>query len=231
MRNYGLAVNSTVYNAKVAAFLCPSDGNAGLANTCSYNASQGTTTYNCCNGNLRAVTGLFGNGISYGPQSIPDGTSNTIAFAEGLVGDQINNASKRGNSTGQIGSNQAANQQDITGMLTQVQADVAACTTKFNSAGGSQNGRGSRWGGGAMGYSMFNTVVPPNGARWSACRMDCCIQAQHAHYVNANSAHSGGCNVLLGDGSVRFIKDSIRWETWWALGTRAGGEVISSDSY
>jgi hypothetical protein len=36
---------------------------------------------------------------------------------------------------------------------------------------------------------------------------------------------------LLGDGSVKFIKDSISQQVWMALGTRAGGEVISSDSY
>ena len=35
----------------------------------------------------------------------------------------------------------------------------------------------------------------------------------------------------MADGSVKFIKDSINQLTWWALGTIAGGEVISSDSY
>jgi len=37
--------------------------------------------------------------------------------------------------------------------------------------------------------------------------------------------------VLFVDGSVKFIKDSVNILTWAALGTRAGGEVISSDSY
>jgi hypothetical protein len=35
----------------------------------------------------------------------------------------------------------------------------------------------------------------------------------------------------MGDGSVRFVKNSINLPTWMAMGTRAGGEVISADSY
>jgi hypothetical protein len=35
----------------------------------------------------------------------------------------------------------------------------------------------------------------------------------------------------MSDGSVKFIKDSVNQMTWWALGTRGNGEVISSDSY
>jgi hypothetical protein len=38
-------------------------------------------------------------------------------------------------------------------------------------------------------------------------------------------------NTLMGDGTVRFIKASIGLQTWRALGTRAGGEVVSADSY
>jgi hypothetical protein len=35
----------------------------------------------------------------------------------------------------------------------------------------------------------------------------------------------------MGDGSVRFIKESVALPTWRALGTRNGGEVISSENY
>jgi prepilin-type N-terminal cleavage/methylation domain-containing protein/prepilin-type processing-associated H-X9-DG protein len=45
------------------------------------------------------------------------------------------------------------------------------------------------------------------------------------------SFHPGGCNVLMGDGSVRFLKESISPVTLRALVSCAGGEVISSDSY
>ncbi len=49
--------------------------------------------------------------------------------------------------------------------------------------------------------------------------------------ITATSNHPGGVQVAFGDGSVKFIKDSINPATWWALGTRAGKEVISADAY
>jgi len=45
------------------------------------------------------------------------------------------------------------------------------------------------------------------------------------------SDHPGGSNVLMGDGSVRFASSNISQVVWPALWTRAGGEVISSDSF
>ena len=47
----------------------------------------------------------------------------------------------------------------------------------------------------------------------------------------ASSNHPGGVNALFADGSVHFIKNSVNPVTWYGLGTIAGGEVISSDSY
>ena len=50
-------------------------------------------------------------------------------------------------------------------------------------------------------------------------------------FINATSNHPGGANFCFIDGSVHFIKGSISLPTYWSLGTRADGEVISSDSY
>ena len=49
--------------------------------------------------------------------------------------------------------------------------------------------------------------------------------------ITATSYHPGGVNVAFGDASVKFIKDSINLQTWWALGTRDGKEIISGDAY
>ena len=51
------------------------------------------------------------------------------------------------------------------------------------------------------------------------------------YYIASRSAHPGGVNTLFVDGSVRFIKDTVARSTFASLGTKAGGEVISSDSY
>ena len=52
-------------------------------------------------------------------------------------------------------------------------------------------------------------------------------------YTNTNfkSKHPGGVNFLFADGSVHFLKQTIALTTFCALGSRAGGEVLSSDSY
>ena len=47
----------------------------------------------------------------------------------------------------------------------------------------------------------------------------------------ASSQHPGGVNVLFMDGTVRFIKSTVNGVTWAALGTVAGGEVVSADQF
>jgi prepilin-type processing-associated H-X9-DG protein len=51
---------------------------------------------------------------------------------------------------------------------------------------------------------------------------------QHSYRcVTSRSYHSGGVNALMLDGSVHLVASSIHQTTWRAMGTRAGGEVIS----
>ena len=50
-------------------------------------------------------------------------------------------------------------------------------------------------------------------------------------FVTVGSCHPGGANVLFMDGSVKFVKDSVSLQTWLAISTRAGGEVVSADQY
>jgi prepilin-type processing-associated H-X9-DG protein len=56
-------------------------------------------------------------------------------------------------------------------------------------------------------------------------------QGGFAAAITAASNHPGGVNVCMGDGSVRFVKDTVNQQVWWSLGSRHLGEVVSADSY
>ncbi len=88
--------------------------------------------------------------------------------------------------------------------------------------GNDDNISGAIWASGQPANTRYIHVMPPN--TWS-CRTG--LQIAHV----ASSRHPGIVNVLFCDGSVKAIKQTINTATWWALGTRAGGEVISSDAY
>ncbi len=45
------------------------------------------------------------------------------------------------------------------------------------------------------------------------------------------SYHPGGVNALFGDGSVRFVKDTVNLVAFRGILTLAGGDVVSADQY
>jgi prepilin-type processing-associated H-X9-DG protein len=88
------------------------------------------------------------------------------------------------------------------------------------------------WGFAWYASTLYNHAAPPNWQGWD-CAVGTSIPdapSEHA-IVSARGHHPGGANILLGDGSVKFVKDSTNLATWRALGTRNGGEVISSDAF
>jgi prepilin-type N-terminal cleavage/methylation domain-containing protein/prepilin-type processing-associated H-X9-DG protein len=247
-------MNSTVSMTRLNVFLCPSDPNAGNgpnvfdpnnnyndeSNDCSYNASIGTTTVEP-NASVAygtwatgGSTGLFWYYRCYGLRDTTDGSSNTIAFAEGLVGGPVATNTYRG--TAVLNSGYTADQMyDISQNTAAMLAGLAACNKVFQ-AGAAANLnrlRGIFWEEGNNGVGWFNTVVTPNSKQyaWSACRSNGGGRPDYATYSNASSFHPGGVNALFCDGSVKFIKDSIAQNIWFALGTKANSEVISADSY
>jgi prepilin-type processing-associated H-X9-DG protein len=244
-------INSTVSLAIVNTFICPSDGlspiptNNGIwsGETNNYMASIGTsTTY----GPGTDTTGVFTQAYrAYGVQNIIDGTSNTIAFGESLIGDntieQVKwrdgpvlttpSATCKGGWCGvyDVSTNYA-------GVVTDLNACAQGFATQQSSGAGAYNQKGFRWAEDDGGFGIFNTVVPPNSTTWpfnwcAVARSRPNSNASDGQYLGATSNHPGGCNFLFGDGSVRFLKSSISIKTYWALGTKANGEVISSDSY
>jgi len=130
------------------------------------------------------------------------------------------------------GNAQAAN--PLTLAPTVLTTALNACSAAYQLQTSINISVGNRWGWGGTAETLFNTVVPPNSKTWAwnTCQHYCagCAPSE-AVFSNAQSNHPGGVNVMLADGSVRFVKDSIGQLTWMALGTMANGEVISSDSY
>jgi prepilin-type N-terminal cleavage/methylation domain-containing protein/prepilin-type processing-associated H-X9-DG protein len=232
----GEPINRTVFNLRVASFLCPSDGLAGRTNINSYRGSLGTSTAMWFGTDQ---TGLFSMTRSNNFQDVSDGTSNTIAFAEGLVGDVARRKVDRRNGPTPSGS-ATAEVVDVNQIpRSRLQADITTCSNAYNGAGpwpwdnGGQD-NGFRWATGSPGVTFFNTVITPNARQvgWGACRIGCTgCGIEFGQFYTATSDHPGGVNTCMADGSVRFIKDTIAERTWWALGTKAGGEVLSADSY
>ena len=112
------------------------------------------------------------------------------------------------------------------------QLGIQACNAAAQGSGGGtvSDSRGFLWAYGGMGMSMFNTIALPNSvAGWTYCGVS--FTSVLVNYSEADSFHPGGINVLLADGSVRFVKNSIAQNVWFALGTKANGVVISADQY
>ena len=139
-----------------------------------------------------------------------------------------------GNSiTNVAGAGGAAQMYDANYNPAAIATGLNACNTAFASRAGINNLRGIFWEVGSLGMTMFNTIVPPNSTtyRWGDCRFTSGGYPNDATFANTSSNHPGGVNVLMADGSVKFVKNSINQGTWWALGTRGDGEIISADSY
>ncbi|WP_435015652.1 DUF1559 domain-containing protein [Tundrisphaera sp. TA3] len=239
---YGVT-NTTVTNTVINTFLCPSDPNSPRCGLNNYHASLGVTSGDGVSAATgKATTGLFGFFVAYGIAGCTDGTSNTIAFAEALVGNTPGGKTLTNtyagnnvmNISGQV-STQAERDNGFANSAN-ILKDLQACSSNFTPTSLKISARrGESWSNGAAGLTLFNEFQTPNdsiykgnGCRFG-CRDDCGLDSGFT--LPATSQHPGGVNTLFADGSVRFIKNTIDRMTWWKLGTRAGGEVVSSDAF
>jgi prepilin-type processing-associated H-X9-DG protein len=254
-------INTTATHAIINSFICPSDSYAGggQQNINDYASCFGTTgmplyTWSNTGGppnynqTPTGSTGMFTFAIPYGVRNCTDGTSDTVAFAEWLVGDgrgkQLGGATPaskyRGNMSTWVASVGSTDPGTILDAFSNPQAfldNLQACVTSFRTTDSINDMKGWRWGLGASGYSMFNSIQTPNDSQYpiGGCRLN--FQVGNGPWpdgsfsIGAASNHPGGCNTLFSDGSARFIKSTIDRKTSWALGTKANGEVISADAY
>jgi prepilin-type N-terminal cleavage/methylation domain-containing protein/prepilin-type processing-associated H-X9-DG protein len=214
---YSDPVNSTALNTKIGGFLCPSDrenpiparGAATnyMANMGSWIVWQAATGPNT---GLPEPNGVFRANYCAKLADITDGTSNTAFFSERILAD---------------GSNAIVSPKaDVffhPGAPTSVDEAVQLCNGVDinNLANQFPLFMGAPW---MLGQHVYVHVTGPN-------TRSCGFFISLRMSMPSSSSHPGGVNVLLGDGSVRFVKDSVSLAPWRALGTRAGGEVISAD--
>jgi prepilin-type processing-associated H-X9-DG protein len=93
---------------------------------------------------------------------------------------------------------------------------------------------GAVWDGGHTGCLMFdayNHVNTPNNPSCSAKNSSDPFSGAPYDAITTASNHSGGVNIAFSDGSVRFIKNTINIQIWWALGSRNLGEIVSADQF
>ncbi|TVP98027.1 MAG: DUF1559 domain-containing protein [Planctomycetaceae bacterium] len=234
------------YATDVSTFLCPSSpqvklvggGNYGL---CHYAMSSGDSSLfitwrapsNATSARTR-VRGTFGYRLNNRKfRDILDGLSNSIAMSElttSIGGRAILGGTARNLGMGIIDS-----------PLTCFQY-VSNQTKEFlPSVPTVSLARGQRWASGSVAYIAINTILPPNSP---ACTFE--SEFRSVGLYPAQSRHPGGVQVLLNDGSARFISESIDtgnlalpspdttgtvlspYGVWGALGSIAGNEVIGS---
>ena len=218
--------NFKPWNTQIAVLQCPSSLPTTLQNNVAsknYHFCVGTTI----NDNYAGATnGLF-QFSKKGYKSMrdcTDGSSNTVALAERGAGVQ-NSRSLIGNAAYGIGG--------IDTNPTICKALAGPNLTYTTGTNVSSWGQGSLWPFGHPHWSAVTTVLPPN----SPSCVNIGDNASNAWGIHtASSYHTGGAQVLMADGAVRFVSNNIdcgnygagspaSFGTWGALGTVAGGEV------
>ncbi|MHC5537443.1 DUF1559 family PulG-like putative transporter [Singulisphaera rosea] len=219
----GFAVNSTVFLTKVSAFQCPSDsvrdlrvtwptnGRVIVAARGNYVASWGNTVWSQFNsaggGATRNQPAVF-RPAAFGHQAvrlsgITDGTNSTIFTGEVIQGSENDARGAVWTLSGVFMSRFTPNGlNDYYGVV-----DPPL-------SGGDRLGEGF--------------CVNESGRKLP------CITVPfpfYDFYAGSRSRHPGGVNAGFGDGSVRFVKDTINEQIWIGLNSIRDGEVLSSDSY
>lgn len=232
------ATNAPARRQDVPIYLCPSDPSSGQF----LDGGQPVGRINYF-GNIGAVAdsrlfntdsrgGVFGVASVVAGQtpkgititSISDGTSNTAMFAEVMRSLQANSAAIDYTTNVQSGSISAA-----PGLYDG--RSVSGCM------GGSVAKRigyvGLQYYRGGINHQSFYTHTLP--ANWNrntgnpATQLYTCGDStfRRAH-IAASSYHSGGVNLCMCDGSVRFVRDAVDFTIWQSVGTRGGGEAVTN---
>jgi prepilin-type N-terminal cleavage/methylation domain-containing protein/prepilin-type processing-associated H-X9-DG protein len=238
-------INLPARTQDIPIYLCPSDPSPTKRGSNDVNLSQGAQgrlNYLACLGTTSQFgtsgqqAGIFTNatvtpgqtlqGVPLG--TIGDGTSNTAMFAEVMrtTHPWPSISGVRDNTVIILPTNSsmyAANDTDG--------RPIPACATgaDWNS---SIKYVGLQFERDLWGTTFYTHTLPPNWNRKvsSGIQQYNCGDLSISHFhVAASSYHAGGVNVVYADGHVQFVRDSINFPSWQAMGTMNGGEVISNN--
>jgi prepilin-type N-terminal cleavage/methylation domain-containing protein/prepilin-type processing-associated H-X9-DG protein len=226
------------YRQNIPIFYCPSDtappGGTGIKHTNYMFCSGDSIDLHTTN---RASRGMFGRDHNWPGSSgfrleeVSDGTSNTIAMGERIRANAQIPITRTFHMAG-----------DWFSTPNECFVNFDFRLRQWVGSGNLGNWSGVRWPDGGMGFAGFTTNAPPNypSCAWNA------HDAQNGIYP-PSSNHSGGFNALMGDGSVRFIRESINvgnqnasgrlagvggispFGVFGAMGSRNGGETVTND--
>jgi len=244
--NYSRVYNSvsqfTAFRMKNATFLCPDDTKntdltqsgfiatfqtsyaavRGLTENMYYSWGTGATAPNADRCGAIDSEGIFGANIAFKIADILDGTSGTM-----MVGEQSRFQEEPSGSTFNFGNVGGAfgGPDWVTGVQTWP-GDIrvtsgAYLVPRLNALPVKNGGPACLTSTGPFAYPTLGN--PPGWVNSPAC-LD-------LGQFGFRSKHPGGANFLFGDGSVKFIKQTVDKNTYRALGTRDKGEVVSGDSY
>lgn len=231
-----------VWDRHPVTLVCPSDPSVAASTQTvalhNYMFSIGDSVGPANLYDLVNVRGAFGCRSGFTFADITDGLSNTIFMSERCKAAFNNNSSLVNQYDIKIG--QAGN---VAGLDTAPILCYAQATGNYFNAGIQVKGySGTRWTDGQVERVGFNTVLPPNAP---GCFANNNPNADsNMSVIPPTSRHPGGVNALMGDGSVRFISNTIdtgnlgvaqptsgpsQYGVWGRLGSKAGGESVTLD--
>ena len=241
----------------LACFVCPSDGNTNILEAknamgrCSYACNAGDATMcNAARGGEpnadnvhKKHRGVFVSGILGGKttlSTIKDGTSNTMAFSEIAVTDHSSEAD----------DDALTGVAKVSGLYN---VSPAGCLAYRGSDGLLTSSttfavKGRRWCDAAAANTNFVACLPPNAPSCGGTNTDSAQNCGNAIWmISAGSSHTGGANVCMLDGSVRFVSETVdcgdtnyvdytgnysgasKHGVWGAMATPKGKESVSLD--
>ena len=228
-----LAMNQTAMQFTVGGFLCPSDPAAGVPGygRCNYAVNLGPSArFAPYKRDPLSMHGPFAVFQVLGPADFRDGLSNTVGVSEHLQGDWLKETTRRGGDYLLGDGKDAVPPAGIDPRSYDAAiyfCDHLAASTPVESR------RGESWFLSGYHFTNYNHTAPPN-PKGSACSFDFNYDDLHnrvhrSGVFPATSNHPGGVNVVLMDGSVRFVRDGVDLATWRAVATRDGGEAAHLD--